>query len=208
MDKQLVVNSQFIRLFTESIIKTVAIRKYKVNIQEIINMDLVPSISDYTIINSMGQRKISPDLSSIPRPLPSLSNLPLPPPSLRASHSFQMPKDYKMSSTGEYGKLEQFLKENSITVIECSGPNKEITIVRDGDKQLTKVTLSKEEINKLLELIAKKSNLPIIEGVFKAQVDNFEINAVISDVIGTRFILRKETPYNLIKKPQINNLKI
>lgn len=208
MDKTLIVNSQFIKLFTESIIKTVAIRKYKINLNEIINPDLIPSISDSVMRNSMGQRRIIPDLLSIPRPLPSLSSIPLPPPILRANHSFQMPKNYQLPVAGEYGKLNQFLKEKSITIIECSGPNKELTIVRDGDKQLTKITLSQEEIKNFLDLVAKKANLPITEGVFKSQVDDFEINAVISDVIGTRFIIRKDTPYNIIKKPQIKTLPV
>lgn len=200
MDKVVIANSKFIQLFTESIIRTVATRKYRLIKKEIINQELIPQLSNQIILNSMNLKNITPDLTSLPRPPPSLSNIPLPPPMLRANQSFKMPLNYVYQIPGEYGKLNQLLKEKSITIIECYGDNKELTIIKDGDKQLTKITLNAQEIKQFLELISKKSNIPLTEGVFKARVDNFEVNAVISEIIGSRFIIRKDTPYNIIKK--------
>jgi len=200
MDKIRIANSPFIKLFTETVIRTVAIRKFGRIRREVLNTDLIPSISEETIKSSMSARRIFPDLTNLPHPLPSLSTIPIPPPWLRANNSFQIPINYTIPSSGEYGKLSQLIKETSITTIECNGAEKDLTIIKAGEKQLTKISLSQEEIKGFLELIAKKANVPLIEGVFKAQVDNIEINAVISEVIGARFIIRKNGPYNLIKK--------
>ncbi|GAJ17292.1 unnamed protein product, partial [marine sediment metagenome] len=44
----------------------------------------------------------------------------------------------------------------------------------------------------LLNQIAEQAHVPLIEGVFKAAVENFIIHAVVSDVIGSRFIIKKQ----------------
>jgi len=202
MNKQLISESPFIKEFTLAIIKTIASRKFKINITEVLNANLVPSFSKEINSSLIGKNKISPDLEGIPIPIQDLSRIPIPPIELRRQISFIVPKNYVIQ-VGEYGKLSPFLKEDSITVIECNGAEKEISIVRANQKLSTKISLNTEEIRAILNLISQKSKIPLTEGVFKAKVDNFEVNAVISEVIGTRFIIRKETPYNLIKKKQV-----
>jgi hypothetical protein len=206
MDKVLIANSAFIKSFTSTIIKTIALKKIKSIRREIFNSSLIPSVSEEIIQNNMAIRRISPDLSNIPRPLPDLSRIPLPPPMLMARMVFPAPKNYSIPMiSGEYGKISPLLKDNSITAIECGGAGKELAIIRSGEKQQTKISLTEEEIKSLLEKISQKAKIPLIEGVFKAQADNFEINSVISEVIGARFIIRKQTPYNLIEKKEISH---
>jgi hypothetical protein len=206
MDKQRISESVLIKEFTLAIIKTVASRKFKINERVIINSSLIPQFSEKVNSRLMGKNIISPDLDIIPIPIQDLSNVPLPPIELKKQLSFSAPKSY-MINIGEYGKITPLLKEDSITVIECDGAGKEILIVRANQKLSTKIMLNSEEIKAILNLISRKSRIPLTDGVFKAQVDNFELNAVVSEVIGTRFIIRKQTPYNLIEKKQENTIK-
>ena len=89
------------------------------------------------------------------------------------------------------GKLDQILRDPSVTVIECNGPSQNLSIVRAGQKQFTKISLNSIEIKEFLEKSATKAHVPLLEGVFKVAVDNYIVNAVVSSVIGSRFILKK-----------------
>ena len=91
----------------------------------------------------------------------------------------------------------------TVSYIECPGPDKPLVIIRAGQKQFTKITLNAIEIKNLLETIAQKAHVPLMEGIFKAAVDNFMIHAVVSQLIGSRFVIKKQTPYSLLEQRQI-----
>ena len=91
-------------------------------------------------------------------------------------------------------KLNIFIKDPRITVIECSGPGKLILAKTTGEIKVTKTSLTKEEIQKIIKTFSEKSKIPIISGLFKAAVGNLVITAVISDLVGSRFIITKMTP--------------
>jgi hypothetical protein len=194
MDKLFLADSAFVKSFITAVAKTIAIRRFG-RLKSETNVYLAEAQPIYHPAYKQIARL---DLDSIPIPPQDLSNIPIPPIELRSSFTIQAPKTYIIQA-GEYGKLTSLLEDNSISVIECGGADKEIIIVKAGEKQATKISLSEDEIKELIRKIAFKAKIPQTEGVFKAQVDNFEINAVISEVIGTRFILRKQTPYNLIE---------
>jgi len=83
----------------------------------------------------------------------------------------------------------------SVSTIECSGAGKPLMIIRAGQKMGTKISLSAAEIKEVLQKVSDAVHIPLLEGVFRAAVDNFSINAVISEMIGSRFIIKKQTPY-------------
>lgn len=91
-------------------------------------------------------------------------------------------------------KVSQFLFDPRVRSIECTGPGKPVLINKSNMIQHTTITLTKEEINNIIGEISKKTRIPVISGVFKAAFDNFVITAVISDFIGTRFIIEKKVP--------------
>jgi hypothetical protein len=100
---------------------------------------------------------------------------------------------------GEYGKINSFLREKTVSSIECPGPGKPIIIIKMGQRQITNVTLSPEEIRKILDEVVEESHIPLLEGVFRAAVEGFSINAVISEIIGSKFIIKKSTPYSMLE---------
>ncbi|MCH7850817.1 MAG: hypothetical protein IH845_04205 [Nanoarchaeota archaeon] len=99
-----------------------------------------------------------------------------------------------------YGKINAFLEDPSISSIECPGPAKPIIIVRIGQRQITRIVLSPEEIKEILDTVADETHIPLLEGVFRAAVDSFSISAVISEIIGSKFVIRKHTPYSMLEK--------
>jgi hypothetical protein len=100
------------------------------------------------------------------------------------------------------GKLNILLNDKQITMIECPGPNKYLRIKKAGNTNMTKITLSPEEIKEVIDNFAQKAKVPMIGGVFKAAVGNLTITAVVSDFIGTRFLITRYSPYSLLEQQQ------
>ncbi len=89
-------------------------------------------------------------------------------------------------------KLLPLLLDPSVQSIECKGEGQRILVLRGPSVQISNITLSKEEINSLMKEISEKTRIPLIQGLFKAAFENFIITAVISDFVGTRFIIEKK----------------
>lgn len=152
-----------------------------------INSDLIPNIYG----NKVGQEIMKPVASPVQKPGMQVSMIHQPRPAQRPM--FVPPVQ------GEFGKITMFLKDVAVTYIDCPGPDKDIFLIRAGRKMSGGFSLTKEEIGKILNVISEKASIPLVEGVFRAAVDNFIINAVVSDSIGSRFVIKKQTPYTLIK---------
>lgn len=90
--------------------------------------------------------------------------------------------------------LTPILNDPAVLSIECPGPSKQVIVNKSGMLQLAPITLSKEEIEKVLEEVSEKTRIPIISGVFKAAFNNLIMTAVISEVVGSRFVIQKKSP--------------
>lgn len=89
-------------------------------------------------------------------------------------------------------RLRPFLRDPMIQSIECPGPDKFITINRFGTIQTTNIRLSKEEINTMLKDLSQKTRIPLITGIFKVAYENIILTAVVSEFVGTRFIIQRK----------------
>jgi len=99
----------------------------------------------------------------------------------------------------DLGKLNILLKDKAITIIECLGPEKLILVKKANRVNFTKIKLSEDDIKKIIENFSKSARIPITGGVFKAITGDLRISAVISEFVGSRFILYRTTPYSLIE---------
>ena len=153
--------------------------------KQIINADLVPSVS-----GKIPKPKLMPKPKTIPAG-PAGLRPSLPPIQSKAAAPTAAP-------INDYGKINSLLKDPSIGYIECPGAEKSLSIVRAGQKQLTKISLTSDEIKKLLEKVAEQAHVPLMEGVFRAAIEDFTINGVVSDVIGSRFVIKKPLPSPLM----------
>jgi len=97
------------------------------------------------------------------------------------------------------GKLDPLLKNKSIQSIECPGPGKNLLIKRYNKINATRITLNQVEITDIINNFAQQARIPITGGILKAAVGDLIISAVISEFVGSRFIINKITAYNLIQ---------
>ena len=102
--------------------------------------------------------------------------------------------------SADYGKITPLLNDPSVSTIECQGPKKQVMIIRAGQRQLTRIVLSAEDIKGILQKVSDTIHIPLLEGVFRAAADNFSINAVISQMIGSRFVIKKQNAYALLEQ--------
>ena len=107
----------------------------------------------------------------------------------------QQPTAQPMQGRIFLGKVAQFLRDPSVLSVECTGPAKHLLVNRSGTIQTTPVTLTKQETDQILGEISAQTQIPIVPGLFKALYKNLLITAVVSDYVGTRFIIQKRTPF-------------
>lgn len=133
----------------------------------------------------------------LPRPLVSprpirkiaLKTLRIPQPKipLRLQYLKPTPSDKQI----DLGKLNPPLKDPMVRIIECHGPNKNIIVQGTMGIKLTNITLNKEEIYQVIEKFSETSKIPVQEGVFRVAVGRLILSAIVSKLVGSKFIIRK-----------------
>lgn len=96
-------------------------------------------------------------------------------------------------------KIDPLIRDSSVQMIECSGPGRNILVKRYGKINTTKIRLSQKEIMDIINHFANEARIPIAGGILKAAIKNLVISAVISEFVGSRFIINKITPYSIIE---------
>lgn len=89
-------------------------------------------------------------------------------------------------------KIQQVLRDPSVMSVECAGPGKNLMVNRAGLMSRTPITLSKAEIDNIVNEFSQKTKIPLITGVFKALYNNLLITAVTSDMTDSRFVIEKQ----------------
>jgi len=91
----------------------------------------------------------------------------------------------------ELGKLNPIIQDSFVNSIECEGPNTNIIVKgKMGEKQ-TRIVLDENEINEIIKIFSDASKIPVSEGFYKVAVGRFVFMAIISEVIGSKFIINK-----------------
>lgn len=97
------------------------------------------------------------------------------------------------------GRLDVLASDRSVTSIDCAGPGKVVVVKSSGRVLPTQIILSEEEVKNVVYTFSEFSKIPVFPGVFKAAVGNLVMTAVISDLVGSRFIINKYTPYSILE---------
>lgn len=90
-----------------------------------------------------------------------------------------------------YGKLTALINDPTISHISCKGPETQIVVIRRGRDQPVNVVLSQEELDSLLKFVSERARIPLVEGIFKVDVDNMLFFAVIEKGRGTTLMIKK-----------------
>jgi hypothetical protein len=81
------------------------------------------------------------------------------------------------------------LLTGEVKVIECANGN--IRIKRNGEFEQTTIILNEQEVRDLIKKFSEMTKMPISDNIFRATINNFAITAIISDKIGSRFLITK-----------------
>lgn len=89
-------------------------------------------------------------------------------------------------------KILPLISAPDISSVECTSPGKPLLLNKYGNIQISNISLSEEEVKQILQEVSQKTRIPVITGVFKAMFDNYLFTAVVSEFVGTRFIIQKK----------------
>ncbi len=85
-------------------------------------------------------------------------------------------------------RIDSLLTED-IKVIECA--NGTIRVKRNGEFEQTTIFLNESEVKDLIKKFSEMTKMPISDNIFRATINNFAITAIVSDKIGSRFLIAK-----------------
>ncbi|MBI2042797.1 hypothetical protein HYT25_00210 [Candidatus Pacearchaeota archaeon] len=100
-------------------------------------------------------------------------------------------KPIPTGSDVDVGKLNPLVKDPQVNLIECPGPDGNITVSGSMGTKSTGISLSRDEISDIIDRFSKASKIPVHEGVFKVVVGRLIFMAIVSEIIGSRFTIKK-----------------
>jgi len=135
------------------------------------------------------RQQIRKAFKPLPRPLISPRRIQAPRFPPRLQYLRPIPKEIQI----DLGKLNSIIKDPTVISIECDGPGKNI-IVRNPSQRSTSTILTKEDIEVIIQEFSEVSKIPVQKGIYKVAAGKLILLAVVSDVVGTRFIIKKIPP--------------
>lgn len=94
----------------------------------------------------------------------------------------------------DLGKINVLLTDPRVQEIQCPGYGKDIMVKKDGSLQNTKINLTKEELDSLIQKFSEATRIPLVRGMFKAAIGDIIMTAFVSDFVDTRFSIEKRLP--------------
>jgi hypothetical protein len=91
-------------------------------------------------------------------------------------------------------KLNPLINDPKVKLIECEGEGQNIVVKGVMGVKKTPIILDKEEINDITQRFSRESKIPAQEGIFKVTAGRLILTAVISQTVGTKFIIKKMIP--------------
>jgi len=182
-------NSPIVRAMVMNIIHNKSLSNFSSKKRHSINTDLVPEVNSETIKKSGNLQ----ESSFVPLKQEQQMVYPQRVP-IQYAPKIRQGK-YNIIPEG-YGKLTNLLRDPYVTYIECFGPDTPLIVIKNNQRQKTNMLMNKEEIKSFFNYVSEKTKIPLLDGVFKVVIDNNLFNAIISDVVGTKFIIKKNFQVN------------
>jgi len=112
-------------------------------------------------------------------------------PELRFPVHLQYIKPVLTNREIELGKIDPLIKDSKVRIIECHGAGENIVVQGSMGTKKTKIILNKEEIEKVIQKFSKETKIPTQEGVFRVVIGRLVFLAIISEIVGSKFIIKK-----------------
>jgi len=113
-----------------------------------------------------------------------INELSLPP---TVSHIRPVPMPHEI----DLGKLNPYLKDPLVKVVECNGPDEKIIVMGRMGRKSTALVLTKEEIDDIIQRFSEATKIPVHEGINKFVFGRLVLSSIVSDVVGSKFIIKK-----------------
>ena len=91
----------------------------------------------------------------------------------------------------DLGSLNPLIKDPQVQVIECAGPDANITVSGSMGTKPTGIMFNRDEISNIIDRFSIASKIPVNEGVFRVVVGRLIFLAIVSEIIGSRFTIKK-----------------
>ena len=97
----------------------------------------------------------------------------------------------KPKESTKLDSLVYLLSDPNVTSLECPGPGKPIVLNKSGNMENSSLVFSQEDIKNVTDEVSRKTGQKFDSGFVKAAIGNFIVSAVISEFVGTRFVMQK-----------------
>ena len=98
-----------------------------------------------------------------------------------------VPKDIKI----DLEKLDPLIQDPAVKVIESNGPDEHVIVRGTMGVKPTNTVLSKEEIDRIIKKFSEISKIPMHEGIYRVVVGRLMLSAIVSEVVGSKFMIKK-----------------
>ncbi|MEX0920324.1 MAG: hypothetical protein WDZ69_01945 [Candidatus Pacearchaeota archaeon] len=143
------------------------------------------------------QRYLKPGKTELRKPHPQSERTkqgissPLRIPELMLPKTVRHIKPQPLPGEVDLGKLNNLVKDPLVKEIECNGPDTKIIVRGAMGRKSTSIVLTKEEIDRIIKRFSEAGRIPISTGVFKVVYGSLILSAIISEVIDSKFIIKK-----------------
>ena len=153
-------------------------------------VEILPEFKKYSLTKPVGHELVEPPLRTsflhgIPVPLK------IPEPKLPETVQYLRPTPTQRGIDLE--KLAPLVRDPIVRIIECNGSNQRVIVIGAMGRKNTKITLTKKEIDDIIKKFSDAAKIPVHEGVFRAVFGNLILSAIVSEIIGSKFLIRKMT---------------
>ena len=129
--------------------------------------------------------------SPVFQPRPVLRRPALRIPELQLPETVRYLRPMPTSEAIDIGILNILVQDPLVKIIECNGPGENILVGGVMGRKPTAIKLSQEEIEEIIGKFSSATKIPVHEGLFKAAAGSLVLSAVVSDIAGIKFVIRK-----------------
>jgi len=90
----------------------------------------------------------------------------------------------------DLSKINPLIKDSAVRVIE-GNPDEKVVVTGSMGTKPTSIILNKEDIDRIINKFSEVSKIPVSEGIYRVVVGNLTLSAVISEIVGSRFVIKK-----------------
>lgn len=139
-------------------------------------------------------------------PFPSMKKKPSIPvlniPETKLPENLQYLKPIPTKLEMDLGKLNPLIKDPLVNSIECLGTDEPVVVRGRMGVKKTGIVLDKEEIDQIINKFSEEAKIPIHEGILRMAKGRLVLSAIVSKVIGSKFIIKKMAyQYPSLKRP-------